>query len=106
MTAPEPAPTHIPTPGQQGSTMSTPATASTPLIVPELVRLDAPTGSDKKDVIEYLAQVVADAGRADTPDGLATDALAREAEARLQESEVGAAAGSEDDDLAVEPRVL
>ena len=61
--------------------MSTPATASTPLIVPELVRLDAPTGSDKKDVIEYLAQVVADAGRADTPDGLATDALAREATA-------------------------
>lgn len=58
--------------------MSTPAAASTPLIIPELVRLDAEPGADKKDVIEYLAQVVADAGRADTPEGLATDALARE----------------------------
>ena len=58
--------------------MSTPAAASTPLIIPELVRLDAEPGVDKKDVIEYLAQVVADAGRADTPEGLASDALARE----------------------------
>ena len=31
--------------------MSTPAAASTPLIIPELVRLDAEPGVDKKDVI-------------------------------------------------------
>ena len=55
--------------------------AATPLITPELVRLDAPAGPEKKDVIEYLADVVASAGRADTPEGLATDALAREATA-------------------------
>ncbi len=51
------------------------------LIVPDLVRLDVPVGPDKKDVIEYLADVVASAGRADTPEGLAADALAREATA-------------------------
>ena len=55
-----------------------PSEASTPLIVPELVRLDALPGSTKKDVIEFLAQVVASAGRADTPEGLAGDAIARE----------------------------
>ena len=55
-----------------------PSEASTPLIIPELVRLDALPGSSKKDVIEYLAQVVASAGRADTPEGLAGDAIARE----------------------------
>ena len=55
-----------------------PSEASTPLIVPELVRLDALPGSGKKDVIEFLAQVVASAGRADTPEGLAGDAIARE----------------------------
>ena len=58
-----------------------PSEASTPLIVPELVRLDALPGSTKKDVIEFLAQVVASAGRADTTEGLAGDALAREATA-------------------------
>ena len=51
------------------------------LIVPDLVRLDVPVGPDKKDVIEYLADVVASAGRADTLEGLAADALAREATA-------------------------
>ena len=55
-----------------------PSEASTPLITPELVRLDALPGSTKKDVIEFLAQVVASAGRADTPEGLAGDAIARE----------------------------
>ena len=58
-----------------------PSEASTPLITPELVRLDALPGSTKKDVIEFLAQVVASAGRADTTEGLAGDALAREATA-------------------------
>ena len=42
------------------------------------MRLDALPGSGKKDVIEFLAQVVASAGRADTPEGLAGDAIARE----------------------------
>jgi len=55
-----------------------PAEASTPLIIPELVRLDALPGSSKKDVIEYLAQVIASAGRADSSEGLAGDAVARE----------------------------
>jgi len=32
-----------------------PSEASTPLIIPELVRLDALPGSSKKDVIESLA---------------------------------------------------
>ena len=58
-----------------------PSEASTPLITPELVRLDALPGSTKKDVIEFLAQVVASAGRADTTEGLAGDALARDATA-------------------------
>ena len=55
-----------------------PSEASTPLITPELIRLDALPGSTKKDVIEFLAQVVASAGRADSPEGLAGDAIARE----------------------------
>ncbi|RAX23726.1 MULTISPECIES: fructose-specific PTS transporter subunit EIIC [unclassified Actinomyces] len=55
--------------------------ANTPLIVPELVRLDASAGTDKQAVINYLADVVAAAGRADTTEGLAADALAREATA-------------------------
>ena len=55
-----------------------PAEASTPLIIPELIRLDALPGSSKKDVIEYLAQVIASAGRADSSEGLAGDAVARE----------------------------
>ncbi|WP_159717617.1 fructose-specific PTS transporter subunit EIIC [Actinomyces marmotae] len=52
-----------------------------PLITPELVALDAAPGSDKSDVITHLAGVVAGAGRADAPEGLASDALAREATA-------------------------
>lgn len=52
-----------------------------PLIIPELVALDASPGTDKSDVITYLAGVVAGAGRADGPEGLATDALARESTA-------------------------
>lgn len=54
---------------------------ATPLIIPELVALDADPGTSKSDVITYLAGVVAGAGRADAPEGLATDALAREATA-------------------------
>ncbi|MDU0349022.1 fructose-specific PTS transporter subunit EIIC [Actinomyces sp. MRS3W] len=62
--------------------MSEPTSAAqTPLIVPELVRLDASAGTDKQAVINYLADVVAAGGRADTPEGLAADALAREATA-------------------------
>ncbi|WP_366180937.1 fructose-specific PTS transporter subunit EIIC [Actinomyces timonensis] len=52
-----------------------------PLIIPELVALDAGPGTDKSDVITYLAGVVAGAGRADGPEGLAADALARESTA-------------------------
>ncbi|WP_136193004.1 PTS fructose transporter subunit IIABC [Actinomyces procaprae] len=61
--------------------MSQTTPPTTPLIVPELVRLDAAAGSDKQAVINYLADVVAAAGRADTTEGLAADALAREATA-------------------------
>ncbi|MGZ4429193.1 MAG: PTS sugar transporter subunit IIA, partial [Nocardioidaceae bacterium] len=49
------------------------------MITPDLVRLDASLGSDKNDVIRALAGIVADAGRTANPDGLAADALAREA---------------------------
>jgi PTS system fructose-specific IIC component len=49
------------------------------LITPALVRLDVSLGDDKDEVIRALAQVVADAGRASDPGGLADDALAREA---------------------------
>ena len=49
------------------------------LITPDLVRLDATLGSDKHEVIRALAAVVAEAGRSDNPEGLAGDALAREA---------------------------
>ena len=52
---------------------------STPLIEPALVRLDADLGGDKNTVIGALAHVVADAGRSSNADGLADDALAREA---------------------------
>ena len=51
----------------------------TELITPALVRLDVALGSDKHDVIRALAAVVADAGRSTNADGLAEDALAREA---------------------------
>ncbi|MDN5572010.1 MAG: PTS sugar transporter subunit IIA, partial [Propionibacteriaceae bacterium] len=50
------------------------------LINAQLVRLDAALGSAKEDVIGSLAQVVADAGRADAA-GLKADAMARETKA-------------------------
>jgi fructose PTS system EIIBC or EIIC component len=49
------------------------------MITPELVRLDVTIGSDKHEVIRGLARIVADAGRTSSADGLAEDALAREA---------------------------
>jgi len=49
------------------------------MISPALVRLDASLGSDKEEVIRALAGVVRDAGRTQDADGLAADALAREA---------------------------
>lgn len=48
------------------------------LINADLVALDAQLGDDKDGVIRALAQLVADAGRSDDPDGLAGDAFARE----------------------------
>ncbi|SFO34481.1 PTS system D-fructose-specific IIA component (F1P-forming), Frc family /PTS system D-fructose-specific IIB component (F1P-forming), Frc family /PTS system D-fructose-specific IIC component (F1P-forming), Frc family [Geodermatophilus obscurus] len=51
------------------------------LISPELVVLDADLGSDKAAVVRRLATLVADAGRATSAEGLAGDALAREAQA-------------------------
>ncbi|SER88442.1 PTS system, fructose-specific IIC component [Propionibacterium cyclohexanicum] len=48
------------------------------LIEPRLVALDVDLGATKQDVITGLARIIADAGRADA-DGLARDALAREA---------------------------
>ncbi|BDA64647.1 PTS fructose transporter subunit IIABC [Actinomyces capricornis] len=56
-------------------------TENTPLIIPDLVVLDAQAGPSKEDVIEFLAATVARAGRAGSPDGLAADAKAREATA-------------------------
>ena len=53
----------------------------TPLIIADLVRLDVSVGHEKTDVIDYLADVVAAAGRADAAEGLAKDARAREATA-------------------------
>ena len=49
------------------------------LITPELIRIDANLGADKHDVIRALAEIVAGAGRTQNADGLAEDALAREA---------------------------
>src|SRR4051795_11926600 len=51
------------------------------LITPDLVALDADLGSDKSTVVRRLAGLVAGAGRAIGADGLADDALAREAQA-------------------------
>ncbi|SNS86266.1 PTS system D-fructose-specific IIA component (F1P-forming), Frc family /PTS system D-fructose-specific IIB component (F1P-forming), Frc family /PTS system D-fructose-specific IIC component (F1P-forming), Frc family [Geodermatophilus pulveris] len=51
------------------------------LITPDLVALDADLGSDKATVVRRLAALVAGAGRATAADGLADDALAREAQA-------------------------
>ena len=50
------------------------------LITTDLVALDADLGATKDDVIASLAQLVADAGRADAA-GLTADALAREGKA-------------------------
>ncbi|KAA9394214.1 PTS lactose transporter subunit IIC [Kocuria coralli] len=52
-----------------------------PLIVPELVVLDQNLGGHKNDVITHLSGVVAATGRADSAEGLAEDALAREGQA-------------------------
>ncbi|MGY1741312.1 MULTISPECIES: PTS fructose transporter subunit IIABC [unclassified Blastococcus] len=51
------------------------------LITRELVALDAALGTDKEDVVRRLAALVAGAGRATSAEGLAGDALAREAQA-------------------------
>ncbi|MGY1771476.1 PTS fructose transporter subunit IIABC [Blastococcus sp. SYSU D00813] len=51
------------------------------LITRELVTLDAALGADKEAVVRRLAALVAEAGRATSGDGLAADALAREAQA-------------------------
>jgi fructose PTS system EIIBC or EIIC component len=51
------------------------------LITPDLVALDADLGSDKTTVVRRLAGLVAGVGRATGADGLADDALAREAQA-------------------------
>jgi PTS system fructose-specific IIC component len=51
------------------------------LITPDLVALDADLGADKSTVVRRLAALVAGAGRATGADGLADDALAREAQA-------------------------
>ena len=56
-------------------------TENKPLIIPELVALDADAGPGKEDVIEVLAATVAGAGRASSPDGLAADAKKRESTA-------------------------
>ena len=53
----------------------------TPLITPELVALDASPGAHRRDVIKFLARKIGDSGRADDANGLAGDALAREATA-------------------------
>ena len=50
------------------------------LITRELVALDADLGATKADVIASLAQLVADAGRADAA-GLTADAMEREGKA-------------------------
>ena len=56
-------------------------TENKPLIIPELVALDADAGPGKEDVIEFLAATVAGAGRASSLDGLAADAKKRESTA-------------------------
>ncbi len=51
------------------------------LITPDLVRLDAALGADKEAVIRALAGIVVSANRSASAEGLAADALAREATA-------------------------
>jgi fructose PTS system EIIBC or EIIC component len=53
--------------------------SSSSIITEELVRLDVSLGDDKTAVIRGLADLVAQAGRTGSPDGLTEDALAREA---------------------------
>ncbi len=54
-------------------------TSTGSIITEELVRLDVSLGDDKTAVIRGLADLVAQAGRTGSPDGLTEDALAREA---------------------------
>ena len=54
-------------------------TSSRSIITEELVRLDVSLGDDKTAVIRGLADLVAQAGRTGSPEGLTEDALAREA---------------------------
>lgn len=49
------------------------------LITPELVALDKNLGTEPSAVIRHLAELVVAAGRATGVEGLAADALAREA---------------------------
>lgn len=49
------------------------------IITADLVALDATFGQTKDEVIEGLVQLVADAGRTTSPEGLARDVFAREA---------------------------
>jgi PTS system fructose-specific IIC component len=49
------------------------------MLTEELVRLDVSLGVDKTETIRGLARLAAEAGRTGNPDGLAEDALAREA---------------------------
>ncbi|QGU02210.1 PTS system fructose-specific EIIABC component [Corynebacterium kalinowskii] len=51
---------------------------STPVITPELVSLDQDFGHSSHEVISHLANLVASAGRTETPDTLLADAKARE----------------------------
>ncbi|CAM3364900.1 fructose-specific PTS transporter subunit EIIC [Tsukamurella hominis] len=50
------------------------------IIAPELVALDVSAGTDKNEVIAYLAARITDAGRSTSVDGLVEAALAREAQ--------------------------
>ncbi|NMD57946.1 MULTISPECIES: fructose-specific PTS transporter subunit EIIC [Tsukamurella] len=51
-----------------------------PIIAPELVALDVSAGTDKSEVIAYLAGRIAEAGRSPSVDGLVEAALARESQ--------------------------
>lgn len=60
--------------------MSTPTTDAPGIIAEDLILLDADLGADKNAVIERLASVLADAGRATDASALLDAALAREAQ--------------------------
>ncbi len=51
-----------------------------PIIAPELVALDVSAGTDKSEVIAYLAGRITDAGRSTSVEGLIDAAMAREAQ--------------------------